>query len=86
MAAETALGVPEICPVDGLMLKPDGSAGLIVKAATAPPVEETVYGVTDVPTIATDELPDNVKAGLASLVVRLRIADTLPDAFVPVIV
>jgi hypothetical protein len=68
------------------MLKPDGSDGLIVNAATAPPVDETVYGVTDVPTIATDELPDNVKAGLASLVVRLRVADALPDTFEPVIV
>ena len=57
-----------------------------MNAATAPPVEETVYGVTDVPTIATDELPYNVKAGFASLVVRLRIADALPDIFVPVIV
>jgi hypothetical protein len=75
-----------INPFEALMLKPDGRAGLIVYAATAPPVEVSEYAEIDVPTIPTVELPTKVKAGLASLVVRLSTAVALPDVFVPVIV
>jgi hypothetical protein len=46
--AEVAVGVPLITPVDELMRRPDGSAGLMVHVSTIPPEFE---GVNDVITV-----------------------------------
>ena len=51
VAGDVAVGVPDITPVVELKVKPDGSPGLMVKLAAAPPVFVGVKAVIATPTL-----------------------------------
>ena len=56
MEEETTVGVPPIAPVDVSKVRPDGSEGVMVHEATAPPLDVGVTVVIATPFAKVSEL------------------------------
>ena len=54
---DIVVGVPLISPVDGLMLRPVGSAGEILHVSTAPPLDVGVAPTIGEPLVKVNGLP-----------------------------
>ena len=80
MVAElTAVGVPEIAPVEVEKVRPAGSVGEIDQETTAPPLEDGIAVVMAVPFDRVNGLPlYETSNGDASLTVIVRDAVALP--------
>jgi hypothetical protein len=86
MAADGAVAVPVINPVELLNDRPAGKAGDIEYPLIAPPVDRTLYPLKAVPMTAVPALEDNVNPAPATWTVNAKLAVAEPVALVAVIV
>jgi hypothetical protein len=83
----TAVGVPEISPVDVEKVRPAGSAGVIAQEVTVPPLAVGDAGVIADPFSKVNGLPEyETEYGERSLTWMVTVAVPLPPAFVAVMV
>ena len=82
----TAVGVPEIAPVDVSRANPAGSDGDTEYEVTAPPVDVTDVVVIAVPFVSVKEVVAYVIAGGTSLTTMVMLAVSVPPVLVAVIV
>lgn len=76
VVAELAVGVPVICPVVGLIVKPAGSAGEIVQLLEAPPLFVGVTAVIAVPTVAVRVVGlTAILGGVGKFTVKVAVLD-----------
>ena len=86
MDEETAVGVPEIAPVEVSNERPEGRVGVIDHDKTAPPVDDGVAVVIEVPFVRVSELGEKAIEGVASLTTIVSVAVSEPPVLVAVMV
>tara|TARA_B100001564_G_scaffold357959_1_gene375432 strand:- start:888 stop:1148 length:261 start_codon:yes stop_codon:yes gene_type:complete len=83
---ETAVGVPEIAPVEVSNERPEGRVGVIDHDKTAPPVDDGVAVVIEVPLVRVSEFGEKTIEGVASLTTIVSVAVSEPPVLVAVMV